>query len=151
MISRETFHRWYFEGLTTIEQIKPQVAAALGRVVTNSEIDRMLRKVIPPESDYQTKIMDWIKTEYPESFVRKISAGFYSEGGLPDVLAIINGQYIGIEVKRPFIGVPSKLQEETIAHIRRAGGHAGIACFPYEAKGIIEYEKISKMEEFENA
>lgn len=139
VISRETFHRWYFEGLTTIEQIKPQAAVAVGRTVTNSEIDRMLRKVIPPESDYQTKIMDWIKMEYPGSFVRKISAGFYSEGGFPDVLVIIDGKYIGIEVKRPFIGIPSRLQEETIAQIRRAGGHAGIACFPFEAKEIIEY------------
>lgn len=133
----DDLHAWYQEGLRTGDAIKPRVSAILGHPVSNAELDKLLRQILPKESHYQKKIMDWIAAEYPNAFVRKISSGIYSEGGFPDVLAIIDGRYIGIEVKRPYIGEPSRLQLETIKQIKQAGGRAGLACFPFEAKEII--------------
>lgn len=138
MISKETLHAWYFEGLKTVEAIKPRVSSSVGHRVTATELNRMLRQVLPKENYYQDKIMDWVKEQCPQAFVRKITSGIYSEGGFPDILVIIDGLYYGIEVKRPYIGKTSKLQERTIGQINEAGGHAGVACFPYEAKEIIE-------------
>jgi len=92
-----------------------------------------LRKLIKKEGYYQTKIKDALKRKYPEAFVRKISQGAYSEGGIPDVLMIYRGHYFGFEVKRPVVGVLSKLQEETIRQIRRAGGTALLVRWPEEA------------------
>jgi hypothetical protein len=62
----------------------------------------------------------------------------YSEGGIPDVLAVVDGHYFGFEVKRPVVGEPSSLQEQTIRHIRRSGGTAEIVCWPEEAIRTIE-------------
>ena len=131
-------HDWYTQGLTTLAAITTMASVALGRPVTEAELERMLRKELPLEAAYQRKIITWLKEEYPHALVRKITSGIYSEGGLPDVLAIIDGRYHGFEVKRPFIGEPSKLQLQTIKKIREAGGRAGIVCFPYEAQRIIE-------------
>lgn len=100
-----------------------------------------LRKLIKKEGYYQTKIKDALKRKYPEAFVRKISQGAYSEGGIPDVLMIYRGHYFGFEVKRPVVGVPSKLQEETIRQIRRAGGTALLVRWPEEAvKAVTMWE-----------
>lgn len=96
-----------------------------------------LRKLIKKEGYYQTKIKDALKRKYPEAFVRKISQGAYSEGGIPDVLMIYRGHYFGFEVKRPVVGVPSKLQEETIRQIRRAGGTALLVRWPEEAVKVV--------------
>ena len=49
----------------------------------------------------------------PGCFIRKISQGAYSEGGIPDILMIRDGHYFGFEVKRPVVGIRSKLQEQT--------------------------------------
>ena len=58
------------------------------------------------------------------------------------MLAIINGQYYGIEVKRPFFGKPSQLQLVTIEAIKKAGGTAGIAHLPIEAMEIISFGNV---------
>lgn len=98
--------------------------------------------MIPLETYFQNKIKDKLKKEFPEAFVRKISQGSYSEGGIPDVLMIYRGHYFGFEVKRPVVGVASKLQEQTIGWVRKAGGTAEIVCWPEEAvKHVIDYDK----------
>lgn len=137
-ITAALLHSWYAQGFTTLAEITPMVSAALGRPATEAEAERMVRKELPLEADYQRKIITWLKEEYPHALVRKITSGIYSEGGFPDVLAIIDGRYHGFEVKRPFIGEPSKLQLQTIKKIREAGGKAGLVCFPFEAQRIIE-------------
>lgn len=79
-----------------------------------------------------------IRQLYLEAFVRKIAAGVYSERGFPDVLVIIDGLYIGLEIKRPFLGKPTPLQLDTIEAIKRAGGTARVVCLPEEAVEAIE-------------
>lgn len=97
-----------------------------------------LRTNIPKESYYQKKIMDYVKKEYPASFVYKTAQGNYSQKGIPDVTAIIDGRYFGFEIKRPYFGEVSPLQKQTIKKIRKAGGIAGVCTFPEDAEKLIQ-------------
>ena len=62
----------------------------------------------------------------------------YSQAGIPDIMMIYCGHYFGFEVKRPVVGVPSKLQEETIRKITAAGGTALFVRWPEEAIQAVE-------------
>lgn len=93
---------------------------------------------VPEESYFQKKILDYLEERYPESFARKITQGAYSQGGTPDILFVYKGRYIGFEVKRPFFGITSKLQEQTIRQIRRAGGVAEVVTYVSEVKKIMD-------------
>ena len=104
-----------------------------------------LRKLIKSEGYYQGKIKDQLKKRYPGAFIRKIAQGAYSEGGTPDILMIKDGHYFGFEVKRPVVGIRSKLQEETVRLIRAAGGTAAFVTWPEEAIAEVErYEQEQK-------
>lgn len=100
--------------------------------------EKYLRDRLPKETYYQRKVIEFIKKEYPGSFVWKATAGAYSQQGIPDVCAVIHGRYFGFEVKRPFFGSASKMQIQTIEKIREAGGVAAVVCFPEEVKRIVE-------------
>lgn len=89
------------------------------------------------ENYYQTKIIQWLKDQYPAAFVWKAAAGPYSQGGIPDVCAIIDGHFYGFEVKRPG-GKPSALQVQTIKKINAAGGTAAVVVYPADCQRIIE-------------
>lgn len=108
-----------------------------------------LRKLIKSEGYYQGKIKDQLKKKYPGAFVRKIAQGAYSEGGTPDILMIKDGHYFGFEVKRPVVGIRSKLQEETVRMIRAAGGTAEFVTWPEEA--IAEVERYEQEQKRRNA
>lgn len=109
-----------------------------GKARNRTEAAKHITKTMPKESYFQTKIIKALKKAYPDSVVEKYSAGAYSTGGIPDILFIHKGRYYGFEVKRPFIGVVSKLQEQAIQRIRKAGGVAEVVCFPEEVLEIIE-------------
>lgn len=100
--------------------------------------EKYLREHLPKESYYQDKIIKFLKEAYPEGFAWKEAAGPYSRQGIPDVSAVIDGRYYGFEVKRPYIGVLSKIQEQTIKKIRAAGGIAEVVTSPEEVRKIIE-------------
>ncbi len=89
------------------------------------------------ESFYQTRIIRWLKTTYPSAFVWKAAAGPYSQGGIPDICAIIDGHFYGFEVKRPELGRLSKLQAQAIKAIDAAGGTAAVVSFPADVERII--------------
>ena len=97
-----------------------------------------MEKQVHKESYYQAKIISWIKKEYPAAFVWKAAAGPYSQGGIPDICAIINGTFYGFEVKRPKVGRLSRLQEQTIKKINEAGGIAAVVSYPAEVQAIID-------------
>lgn len=90
------------------------------------------------ESYYQAKILRWLRDNYPTAFVWKAAAGPYSQGGIPDICAIIDGRFYGFEVKRPQNGRLSALQEQTIKRIREAGGTAAVVNYPEDVQRIIE-------------
>lgn len=56
----------------------------------------------------------------------KVHGSMYQKAGVPDIIACINGRFVGIEVKRPG-GIVSKLQEYHIEQINKAGGAAFVA------------------------
>ena len=107
---------------------------------TTEQARQYIRKNLPKESHYQDKIIKHIRELIPSSFVWKAAAGPYSRQGIPDVCAVVNGRYYGFEVKRPFIGVLSKIQERTILQIRAAGGKAYVVTYPEEVTRILQKE-----------
>ena len=124
-------------------EMKTLIMQMLGRTkrMSKSEFEKILRNVIPEESYYQTKIMEWLREEYPTAFVWKAAAGPYSQGGIPDVCAVIDGKYYGFEVKRPYLGVTSQLQKQTIKKIIAAGGVAAVVTFVEEVEAVIQSVK----------
>lgn len=115
------------------------------QITTKRKALSELRKLIKKEGYYQSEIKETLKKKYPDAFVVKISQGAYSEGGIPDVLMIKDGHYFGFEVKRPVVGIHSKLQEETVRKIQAAGGTAAFVCWPEEAiREVEEYEKSQR-------
>lgn len=105
--------------------------------VTRSDAEKILTREIPKESYYQTKIIRFLKERYPKAVVWKAAAGPYSVSGIPDVCMILDGRFYGFEVKRPFVGSPSKMQLFMIKKIRSAGGVAGIVTSIREAEELI--------------
>ncbi|MGG3987713.1 VRR-NUC domain-containing protein [Bacillus smithii] len=60
------------------------------------------------------------------AYYLKVHGSMYQPAGIPDILACINGRFVGIEVKRPH-GVVSALQKANIQKIETAGGVAFVA------------------------
>lgn len=52
-------------------------------------------------------------------------------------MVVIRGKYIGLEVKRPVVGKPSKLQLENKRLVKSAGGVYAIVRWPEEADAVI--------------
>lgn len=104
---------------------------------TKAEADRYIRARMPKESYFQTKIMKWIRANFPEAFIWKAAAGPYSRQGIPDICCVIGGRFYGFEVKRPFIGVLSRIQEQTIKEIRAAGGVAEVVTSEKDVAAIL--------------
>ena len=50
------------------------------------------------------------------------------KAGIPDILGVINGKFIALELKGPK-GVPSELQKRNIRLINKAGGW-GLILYP---------------------
>lgn len=112
------------------------------QISTKKQALAELRKLIKKEGYYQTKIKEALKKRYPDAFVAKISQGAYSEAGIPDIMMVRNGHYFGFEVKRPIVGIRSKLQEETVRKIQESGGSAVFVTWPEQA--IAEVEKYEQ-------
>jgi len=73
------------------------------------------------ESIVQKRLMDKLKVEFPDIYVRKIAQTIYSHGGVPDILGCLNGLWFAVEVKTN-TGKLSKLQQREGQLIEKAGG-----------------------------
>lgn len=93
-------------------------------------------KDIPLESFFQRKIINYLST-LPDCFFWKAQAGAYSKSGVPDVCCIYRGRFYGFEVKRPWVGRLSKLQQQAIRKINDAGGRAYVVSFVEEVEKIM--------------
>jgi hypothetical protein len=102
------------------------------------EVRQWLAQNTPLESALQRKIMKWLKTNLPNAAVWKAQAGSYSQGGLPDICCVIDGRFYGFEVKRPFIGVISALQEQMCKRIQAAGGRMEFVSWPEDVRAVLE-------------
>jgi len=76
---------------------------------------------IAAEKNFENKIKKFLD-EYGTYYV-KFFANAYTKSGIPDILACINGYFVGIEVKAQN-GTPSELQLHNVHAINAAGGFA---------------------------
>lgn len=89
------------------------------------------------EKMYENKIKRYLKDH--GCYEVKYHGNAYSTNGTPDILACVNGYFLGIEVKAPD-GKPTELQLQKLKDIRRAGGF-GYVAYPsgwYRLKAVID-------------
>jgi len=100
---------------------------------------KWIRRNVPLETDYQGDILSYLNNdlERPAAFAWKNQAGPYQRQGIPDVIACIKGEFYAFEVKRPFIGVTSDMQNKVITEMINAGGHAYVVSYVSEVRDII--------------
>lgn len=70
----------------------------------------------------------------------------YQKAGVPDIIACLNGRFVGIEVKRPG-GVISPLQQYNIDEIHKSGGVAFVA---YSVEDVREQLHALRLSEGSN-
>lgn len=75
------------------------------------------------EKTFENKIKKWLAANGCYSV--KFFANGYTKRGVPDILASVNGFFVGIEVKADN-GRPSDLQLQNIKEIRNSGGFAWV-------------------------
>jgi hypothetical protein len=125
----------------TYEELQEFTMATHEHIHTREQADKYIRDRMPKESYFQKKILDWIKDNIPNALAWKEAAGPYSRQGIPDITCVMNGRYYGFEVKRPFIGVLSKIQEQTINELRKAGAVAEVVTSEKEVAAILLPER----------
>lgn len=81
------------------------------------------------EKAFENKIKAYLKT-LPKTWFVKIWGGGFQIAGIPDIIACVNGRFVGIEVKAEN-GRPSPLQVDKIASINASGGY-GVIVKPSE-------------------
>ena len=87
------------------------------------------------EKQFENKVRKYLDS-LPKSWHFKYWAGPYSKSGIPDIIACVNGHFIGIEVKAEN-GKPSALQVYNIDKINKSGG-LGYILYPSQ------FEKFKK-------
>lgn len=75
------------------------------------------------EKNFENKIKGWLKDH--NCWHVKFFANRMTKTGVPDILASVNGYFVGIEVKAQN-GTPSELQYYNVRKIRESGGFAFI-------------------------
>lgn len=73
------------------------------------------------EKNFENKVKEYLTSK--GAWFVKFFANSHTKKGVPDVLACVNGYFVGVEVKGD-AGKPSKLQLRNIDKIRCAGGFA---------------------------
>lgn len=127
----------FYEQFDTYEELREYTMRTKPELKTKSKADKFIREKMPEEGYFQKKIKEYIQTKFPDAFLWKAAAGAYSQAGIPDLCCIIHGRYYGFEIKRPFIGEPTDLQQKTIKDIKRAGGTAAVVATIKQVKEIL--------------
>lgn len=78
-----------------------------------------------PEKKVEDKIKRYLDSI--GAYYLKVHGSMYQPSGTPDILACINGKFVGIEVKRPNGGIVSELQKSKLKKIENAKGVSIIA------------------------
>lgn len=74
------------------------------------------------EKTFENKIKKFLEGKNAW-FIKYWAGSQFTKAGIPDILACVNGYFVGIEVKAQN-GKPSELQLHNIDKIRKAGGFA---------------------------
>ena len=114
-----------------------------------------LFKVKIKESEIQKAILELLR--YRGVFCWRQNVGsfkvdnrFVSMGykGISDIIGVLNGRFLAIEVKRPD-GVLSEAQVEFLRKVRRAGGIAMVAQSLEDVVRLLEDANAKSAEKFE--
>lgn len=84
------------------------------------------------EKRFENEIKSWLKEH--DCWYVKYFANRNTQAGIPDILACVNGRFVGIEVKSEE-GKASELQKHQMKKIREAGGTAFIVK-PSDFEGL---------------
>lgn len=117
-----------------------------GRCSSYAAGKELIYEELPKESAFQAAIIKYLKTVHG-CFVWKEQAGPFQMGGLPDVMAIINGRLYGFEVKRPWLGKVSPLQLQTHLAMRKAGARVLVCSYVSEVKKVLQDDGILEVEQ----
>lgn len=111
-----------------------------------SIMDRQREVVnIAQEKTFENKIKTFLKEE-GAWFIKYWAGSQFTKSGVPDILACVNGYFVGIEVKGPH-GKPSELQIYNIKKIRAAGGFAFVV-YPSGFDQLKTFVKNLRLETF---
>lgn len=99
---------------------------------------------IPAEKTFENKIKKFLESE--GAYFVKFFANSYTKSGVPDILACINGYFVGVEVKAQN-GKPSELQLYNVDKIRESGGFAMI-LYPSAFQKFKDFVKGLKEERY---
>lgn len=91
-----------------------------------------------PETRLQRRIQRALREQFRGAFIRKIHVSEYQSTGLPDLLVIVHGYAILLEVKRPKKH-PSAIQLNVMSKIRASGGASCVVRSPQEAVDVVRY------------
>lgn len=97
-----------------------------------------------PEKNFENKIKDFLDEQ--GTWYVKFFANRMTKEGIPDILACINGYFVGIEVKAQN-GKPSDLQLYHCEKIRKSGGFAFI-LYPSGFDNFKKFVRDLKHESF---
>lgn len=97
---------------------------------------------IAQEKTFENKIKKFLEAEGCW-FIKYWAGSQFTKAGIPDILASVNGFFVGIEVKAQN-GKPSELQLHTIKKIRESGGFA-IVLYPSAFGKFKEFIKNLKL------
>lgn len=96
-----------------------------------------------PETRVVKRILKMLRSEFP-GFYFKTHGGPFQRIGLPDILGIHRGRFIGIEVKCPGKeDTLTKLQEKTLEKIQLYGGVGFMSTSPENSKNQLKEEMKS--------
>lgn len=96
------------------------------------------------EKTFENKIKKFLESQ--GAWHVKFFANSFTKSGIPDILACVNGYFVGIEVKAQN-GKPSELQLYNVRKIREAGGFAWIV-YPSGYEKLKSYLKSLKSDTF---
>lgn len=98
------------------------------------------------EAALQAAIVRAISKKYPDSWIFHVVGNPYQVSGIPDLLVLVDGRFIALEVKhrkpgeslKHAIGRVTPLQRVKIGKINRAGGTAAAVMSVNEALDLID-------------
>jgi Holliday junction resolvase len=101
---------------------------------------------IAAEKTFENKIKKFLD-DRGAWFVKYWAGAQYTKSGIPDILACVNGYFVGIEVKAPN-GKPSEIQLYNVRRINAAGGFAFV-LYPSKFDEFKRFVEGLQREEFD--
>lgn len=100
------------------------------------------------EKTFENKIKKYLESR-GAWFVKYWVGAQYTKSGVPDILACVNGYFVGIEVKAPN-GKPSEIQLYNVRKINAAGGFAFV-LYPSKFDAFKQFIEGLERDEFNRA